>query len=563
MSPKVEPIVISEKELTALLERVCSVVDKKDGENIVAITQSYTYLLQLIEDVNITNSKLRKIIFGQKTETQKQMKLTSTDTNDSMRLDSEGELSATKNENSSANSAIINSSDPEPTPKKKKGHGKNGADAYPNAQRICIHHQHLSSGDICPECNRGKLYPKKPLVFVKINGAPPLSAAIYEQESFRCNLCGKIFNADLENSPTKSKYDESAYAIMILLKYGTGIPFYRLDQLQSSLETPLATSTQWDKVMEASDVFLHIFEVLCQLASDSSVIHIDDTTARILDQMGKRLEKRKAIEEEINEGNKNDRTGTFTTGVVAHNSSGKIALYFTGQQHAGENMNDLLEKRNVNSDPPIQMSDALSRNKASDFDVIIAKCLVHARRNFVDIMEIFPSACRVVIDKLGKVYRIEKITRKENLSPKDRLEYHQKYSAPIMDELYDWLKVQFDDRLVEPNSGLGKAISYALNHWEGLTLFLRKEGAPLDNNICEMILKKSVLSRKNSYFFRSKKGANIADLYMSIIKTCEMNKVNPYKYLAAILKNKDFVAEKPENWLPWNYEMELDLKKRA
>jgi len=72
-----------------------------------------------------------------------------------------------------------------------------------------------------------------------------------------------------------------------------------------------------------------------------------------------------------------------------------------------------------------------------------------------------------------------------------------------MENLHAWLARQFDDRLVEPNSSLGGAISYMLRHWQKLTLFLRKPGAPLDNNLCERALKKAILHRKNALFYKT------------------------------------------------------------
>ncbi len=75
---------------------------------------------------------------------------------------------------------------------------------------------------------------------------------------------------------------------------------------------------------------------------------------------------------------------------------------------------------------------------------------------------------------------------------------------------------------MEPNSGLGKAISYMLRQWPALTLFLREPGAPLDNNLCERALKKAILHRKNSLFYKTLNGAEVGDLYMSLIHTCEL-----------------------------------------
>ena len=122
-----------------------------------------------------------------------------------------------------------------------------------------------------------------------------------------------------------------------------------------------------------------------------------------------------------------------------------------------------------------------------------------------------------------------------------------------MDELHQWLKKQFDEKKVEPNSSLGKAISYMLNHWEKLTRFLEIPGAPLDNNVCEQALKKTVLHRKNSLFYKTERGAYIGDLFMSLIHTCNLNGENPFDYLTELQKHSAEVFKNPSAWMPWNY----------
>ena len=126
-----------------------------------------------------------------------------------------------------------------------------------------------------------------------------------------------------------------------------------------------------------------------------------------------------------------------------------------------------------------------------------------------------------------------------------------------MEDLHKWLKKQFDEKLAEPNSGLGEAITYMLNHWEKLTLFLRQAGAPLDNNICERALKKAILHRKNSMFYRSENGAAIGDLFMSLIYTCELAGANPFDYLTELQLNADKLVSTPSDWMPWNYQHTL------
>ena len=186
-----------------------------------------------------------------------------------------------------------------------------------------------------------------------------------------------------------------------------------------------------------------------------------------------------------------ERTGMFTTGIVATGDGHKIALFISGRRHAGENLEDVLRRRAAELPPPIQMCDALSRNLPDKLKTIVANCLAHGRRQFVDRVDLFPEECRHVLEALAVVYHNDAIARRRKLSPQERLLFHQAESGPTMEELHVWLVRQFDERRVEPNSGLGKAISYLRRHWEKLTLFLRVPGAPLDNNVCERALKKA------------------------------------------------------------------------
>lgn len=122
-----------------------------------------------------------------------------------------------------------------------------------------------------------------------------------------------------------------------------------------------------------------------------------------------------------------------------------------------------------------------------------------------------------------------------------------------MDGLHEWMEAQLAEHQTEPNSGLGKSISCLLRHWTKLTLFLRQAGAPLDNNICERALKKAVLNRRNALFYKTMNGARAGDLFMSLIHTCELNRVNPFGYLTELLRHSAEQAACPAEWMPWNY----------
>jgi transposase len=183
--------------------------------------------------------------------------------------------------------------------------------------------------------------------------------------------------------------------------------------------------------------------------------------------------------------------------------------------------------------------------------------LAHGRRNFVEVVEDFPAEVRHVLESLKKVYKTDAEAKKEHLSPDERLKLHQEQSGPVMNELHRWLKAQFEEKLVEPNSSLGGAISYMIRHWQELTLFLRVRGAPLDNNVCERALKMAIRHRKNSLFYKTQRGAEVGDLYMSLIHTCYSSGVSPVDYLTEIQRNHQRVRLAPGDWLPWNYRAQL------
>ena len=431
---------------------------------------------------------------------------------------------------------------PESDSEPAQGHGRNGAAAYTGAKTVAVPHPTLHRGDSCPGCEKGKVYPQKePRTLVRIIGQAPLAATVYELDRLRCNLCGEVFTAEEPEGVGPEKYDETTAAMIALLKYGSGMPFYRLEKLEQVLGIPLPASTQWEIVEEEAEVSKVALDELIQQAAQGDVLHNDDTGMRVL---------RMAREPS------DDRTGVFTSGIVSTKQGQRIALYFTGRQHAGENLRDVLAHRAEALAAPVQMSDALSRNTSAlpeGVEILLANCLAHGRRQFVEVAANFPEACRYVLETLGSVYQYDAEARAAQLSPQDRLRFHQQHSEPLMSSLQEWMQAQFAQHLVEPNSGLGKAITYFLRHWKGLTAFLRDAGAPLDNNICERALKRAVLHRKNALFYRTLHGSEVGDLFMSLIHTCELTDANPFDYLTELQRHARELAANPSAWMPWNY----------
>jgi hypothetical protein len=414
-----------------------------------------------------------------------------------------------------------------PAPK-RKGHGRTAAANYTGAQRVKVPHPQLHPGDSCPDCNKGKLYLlKQPAQLVRITAQSLFAATRFELEKLRCALCGKIFTAPPPPEAGLEKFAPSVGPMLGYLRFGGGLPHYRLDKMQTDLGVRLPASTQWELMAKAGQ----------------ALIHNDDTTMRV-----------QSLSRETQAAAKPpERTGIFTTSLLSEVEGHRIALFVTGHRHAGENLDQLLARRTDGAPPPIQMCDALSRNPSKEFQTILANCLAHGRRQFVDIASDFPQDCQHVLESLSEVYKYDAQAKELNLTPEARLRFHQEHSQKPMDELQQWMREQLEQKRVEPNSGLGDAFNYMFKHWPALTLFLQKVGAPLDNSICERALKMAILHRKNSLAYKTQNGAHLGDLFMSLIHTCRLCAANPLDFLNALQRHAGEVRENPTRWYPWNY----------
>lgn len=432
---------------------------------------------------------------------------------------------------------------------KRKGHGRLGVDDYPGAVKVCVAHGTLKPGDKCPACGEGRLGAReRSSEIVRLVAQSLIKATQYILQVLRCNSCQATFTATPPPEAGQEKYDENVAAMIASARYGYGLPLNRLADMQMSQGVPMPIGTQWELLSEyRAEVEPVIGTELLRQAAGGSVMHNDDTPARIL-----------AVEKDIREQEakaegKKMRTGVFTTGIVSVIDDRRIALFFSGREHAGENLQKVLDLRSSSLPPPIQMSDALSRN-VPESKTIWSNCNSHGRREFVDIADNFPSECAHVLDTIKQVYKNETDTAEQNMSPQQRLLYHQKHSSPLMDGLKLWMEQKIENKQVEPNSGLGAAIKYELKHWEELTLFLRRPGAPIDNNVCERILKAPIRHRDNSLFYKTLNGAKVGDFFMSVIQTCRLNGKDPFHYLTTIRRFIERVRDNPALWMPWNYE---------
>ena len=419
----------------------------------------------------------------------------------------------------------------------------------------------LLKGQVCPACERGKLYHYAPSSLIRISGESPLKVTQHLLERLRCNTCGVYFTADLPaevktDGPSEQTYGYSARAVMALHKYYAGLPFYRQHTLQQLFGVPISASTVFDQCQALANAVKPVADALIKQAAGAAQYYLDDTTNRIVNQGPIQKANR-------NTGQLTTRSGIYTSGVIATLDNGAdILLFQTNIGHAGEWIDELLKPRPPDALAPIIMCEALSRNFPSQCGFEKSLCNSHARREFVDVLEHFPDKVPWVLEQYGQIWRNEAHCQEQGLSPSQRLAYHQTHSLPVMTALRQWGQSQLDSGAVEANSGLGKAISYFDRHFVGLTAFCRLESAQLDNNRLEQALKLVIRNRKNALFFKTLAGAAIADVLLSLIATAAQAGINVFEYLILLQRHGETVKQNPEQWLPWTYQntlQQLDL----
>ncbi|MGH8583682.1 MAG: IS66 family transposase, partial [Gammaproteobacteria bacterium] len=315
-------------------------------------------------------------------------------------------------------------------------------------------------------------------------------------------------------------------------------------------------ATPWEQGEIVGACTPPLFQCLEKLAAQGEVIFQEDRPGRVLALIE---EKQRAAARARAQGNAKttERTGRPTTALIVQVGARRSCLSYTGRRQAGENLEQLLGQREPGRAKPLVMSDALSSNTADEAGLIRCHCLAHGRRQFSERDEVFPAESAVVVTALKFGYDHDNEARAQQLTAQERVVYHQTHSEPILTPLKTWWEAQTVQRLVEPNSSLGKAIAYMVSPWDSLTRLLHEPGAPLDNNTAERALKLAIRQRKNSLCYASEHSASLASVLTRGIATCVQAGVKALEYLVAVQEHRQEVFANPSAWLPWNYEAAL------
>ncbi len=475
---------------------------------------------------------------------------------------------------------------PEPTqpkakPEKQSGHGRNGAGSYTGAKKVVVPHPSLHAGDPCPGCEKGKVYPQKePRMLVRMVGQAPLAATVYELDRLRCNLCGQKWCSPRRkpegNRPGKIRRDHMA-AMIALLKYGSGMPLLSFPKNWSSCWgfccRPPRNGKSWKKQPKV---------IKAARRTDSSRPRKAKCCTTTTPACGRCISRasRPAI-----------GTGVFTSGIVRLSTptrtQDRLVLHRPPASRA-KNLRDVLQHRTADLARPLQMCDALSRNTpklADGAQILLANCLAHGRRQFVEVAANFPEPCRYVLETLGEVYKydaqadsfftrperglvevacwahsrrhfhqaldtdsarmgavlahiallykIEKHARRSGISGQDLRLLREQASRPALERLHQYLNKIRDEVL--PKSEAGQAVAYALKNWTALTRYLEDGDLSIDNNHTERSLRGIAVGRRNWTFVGSDRGGKTMAVLRSFVASCELAKVDPFAWFQDVL----------------------------
>mgnify|MGYP002865185091 CR=1 FL=1 len=524
---------MTEKELNAFIARVEDAMEynltleKKDLSLLFEAFKACLYLQERASHNDLTIKKLKKLL---------------------------GMVSSSE-KLKDAMAGTVHSDDPKPDKKKESKKARKKPEPV---KAEVVHHklEEFSKGDCCPECSSGKLYKFEPASLVRVTSESPFKTKNHISERLRCNLCENFFAAKLpkevlEDGGSNQKYGYTARSLMSIYKYFSGMPFFRQETLQSIFHCHISASSIFDQSEQVANMIKPVFDHLKILASSAKHFHLDDTTNKILEAKPV-LKKRRGSNKEVL------RTGVYSSGLIATLEDKDIVLFQTNIAHAGEFIDEILDRRKEDLPKPKLMSDAASQNKPSRREVIWCLCNAHARRQFFDLIDDHPDSCRRIVSYFDRIFENERIAKNKKLKDEERLAFHKEHSFALYQKIISYAEEHLKEKKVEPISNLGKAIKYLLKHKSGLMQFCFTPGAKLDNNKMEAMLKLIVLGRKNHYFFKSSVGAAVSDTILSVIATAKSAKINVFEYLTHLQRYSEDVRNNPDLWVPWNYSATLE-----
>lgn len=438
--------------------------------------------------------------------------------------------------------------------------GKRTSEDLKDAEVSDHFHCDLTEGASCPRTGcRGRVYlflrDGKIREVLTFNFSAPFRPTVHRMRDLRCNSCFRVYKATfpdelVKNGAPKERYLYPAQAALVLLHFGMGLPFYRLDQFQFLTGERFPESTQFDILEKVANVFRNFILAATKAAADGFLFQGDDVGNRVLELVPELRERR-------SDGQLTYREGIHTSLLISMTMEGNlIPILKTGINHFGELLDLIFALRSPGLSAPNLVCDGSKVNQTFVAQPIMGGCLQHARDYFIKAGKNFPEEAGVLIVLIKDIFKIDRQTH--DMGAQDRLNHLQEFAKPILEKI----KVMVDDhlksRLVLPKSEFGQAIGYFHSQYERLLIPFTHPGVPIHNNLSEWCTYPMVRYLMNSKFYMSKAGAAIGDTLMMVLLISYLANRNPYQFILHGLRHQSEIKKNPEAFFPWNLRGEVE-----
>ena len=324
----------------------------------------------------------------------------------------------------------------------------------------------------------------------------------------------------------KSNASANLLSHVLVSKFADHLPLNRIEGILGRHGVAIARSTLSDWVLGSTELLSVIYEAMKIHVLAAPKIHADDTILPLCEQgRGRTVQARLWAYLGAGSTRANEQAEW-----IVHPAA--VFYEFTDDRRGEHVQRMLTAYRGYLQADAYGGFDALYK----DGRILEVACWAHARRKFFEIAEAAPegtrSAAHDALDWIASLYMIERTIADE--PPDKKCTIRQEQSAPVLAEFKIWLEGTL--RSILPRSATAGAIGYALNQWAALCRYTESGILDIDNNACERAMRPVALGRKNFLFVGSDRGGRAAAVAYSLIQTCKLHGVEPYAYLADVLR---------------------------
>jgi len=387
---------------------------------------------------------------------------------------------------------------------------------------------------ICPVTGR-----ERPVIGYEISKKldyrqPELVVKVYKREK-RGSVAGAeevgVVTAPPANGPVaKGILDNGLLAHLVVSKYVDHLPLYRLENIFERSGVELSRRTMSDNLLETAEPLSRLVECLKKKVLANGVVHHDDTPVDLL------LE---------GQGSGRNVKQARLWAMTVPPKEGPWTVFEFSVSREARHVEDIFKGYHGRI-----VCDAYAGYLRLESDEIqLCGCWAHTRRYFFDALKSSPKEASETLERIGKLYQIEKGVGLQSDQDEERRHVRQREAIPQLKAFQARLE-EWNPR-TPPKSPLGQAIGYALSNWERLLRYTQDGRLPIDNNPAEQMIRPIALGRKNWLFMGSERGGHAAAVYMSLVATCKRARVNPWEYFRDVFARiMDHSTHKLEELLP-------------